>query len=103
MSLVSANTVSLLAMVLVGRLLKFIEARYLVLSGLIMAAYTLSLMVDFTDQTSSVTRTRNFDRNCSTSVRATSITGSFAGCSGMSAGIVRSVPALTQGPAQRHA
>jgi DHA2 family multidrug resistance protein len=40
-------------MVLVGRLLKFIEPRYLVLSGLILAAYTLNLMVDFTDQTSS--------------------------------------------------
>jgi DHA2 family multidrug resistance protein len=41
------------AMILVGRLLKIVEARYLVLAGLILAAYTLNLMVDFTDQTSS--------------------------------------------------
>src|SRR5262245_49607903 len=41
------------AMLLVGRLLKVIEARYLVLTGLVLAAYTLHLMVDFTDQTSS--------------------------------------------------
>jgi MFS transporter, DHA2 family, multidrug resistance protein len=41
------------AMILVGRLLKVIEARYLVLAGLLLAAYTLHLMVDFTDQTSS--------------------------------------------------
>jgi len=41
------------AMLLVGRLLKAIEARYLVLTGLVLAAYTLNLMVEFTDQTSS--------------------------------------------------
>jgi DHA2 family multidrug resistance protein len=41
------------AMLLVGRLMKVIEARYLVLTGLVLAAYTLNLMVYFTDQTSS--------------------------------------------------
>ncbi len=39
-------------MMMVGRLMKFIEARYLVLVGLLLAAFTLDQMVDFTDQTS---------------------------------------------------
>jgi MFS transporter, DHA2 family, multidrug resistance protein len=46
---------TLVAMILVGRLLKLIEARYLVLCGLVLATFTLSQMVDFTDQTSSRT------------------------------------------------
>lgn len=41
------------AMLLVGRLMKLVEARYLVFTGLVLAAYTLHLMVYFTDQTSS--------------------------------------------------
>jgi DHA2 family multidrug resistance protein len=42
-------------MILVGRLLKVIEARYLVLVGLTLATFTLNRMVGFTDQTSSST------------------------------------------------
>jgi DHA2 family multidrug resistance protein len=44
---------TLIAMMIVGRLLSVIEARYLVLCGLSLAAFTLHLMVGFTDQTSS--------------------------------------------------
>jgi DHA2 family multidrug resistance protein len=44
---------TLIAMIIVGRLLSVIEARYLVLCGLALAAFTLHLMVGFTDQTSS--------------------------------------------------
>jgi DHA2 family multidrug resistance protein len=44
---------TLIAMILVGRLMKWIEARYLVLAGLLLAAVTLYQMVGFTDQTSS--------------------------------------------------
>ena len=46
---------TLIAMIIVGRLLTMIEARYLVLGGLALATYTLSQMVSFTDQTSSQT------------------------------------------------
>jgi len=46
---------TLIAMIMVGRLLKLVEARYLVLGGLTLATYTLSQMVSFTDQTSSQT------------------------------------------------
>jgi DHA2 family multidrug resistance protein len=46
---------TLIAMMLVGKLLKIIEARYLVLAGLILATITLYQMVGFTDQTSSQT------------------------------------------------
>jgi DHA2 family multidrug resistance protein len=46
---------TLVAMIMVGRLLSFIEARYLVFAGLAVTAVTLSHMVDFTDQTSSWT------------------------------------------------
>jgi DHA2 family multidrug resistance protein len=46
---------TLVAMLMVGRLLKVIEARYLVLFGLLLTAFTLGQMVDFTDQTSSQT------------------------------------------------
>jgi DHA2 family multidrug resistance protein len=42
-------------MILVGRLLKVIEARYLVLAGLTLATLTLNRMVDFTDQTAAAT------------------------------------------------
>jgi MFS transporter, DHA2 family, multidrug resistance protein len=46
---------TLIAMVMVGRLMRMIEPRYLVLGGLALAAYTLYQMVGFTDQTSSRT------------------------------------------------
>jgi len=46
---------TLIAMVLVGRLMRVIQPRYLVLGGLVLAAYTLDQMVGFTDQTSSRT------------------------------------------------
>jgi DHA2 family multidrug resistance protein len=46
---------TLVAMVLVGRLLKVVEARYLVLAGLLLATLTLNQMVGFTDQTSART------------------------------------------------
>jgi MFS transporter, DHA2 family, multidrug resistance protein len=44
---------TLVAMVLVGQLLKVVEARYLVFTGLALASFTLHQMVGFTDQTSS--------------------------------------------------
>jgi DHA2 family multidrug resistance protein len=43
---------TLCAMLRVGRLMKIIEPRYLVLAGMLLAAFTLGQMVDFTDQTS---------------------------------------------------
>jgi len=46
---------TLVAMLLVGRLLKMIEARYLVLAGLSLAAVTLDQMAGFTELTSSQT------------------------------------------------
>jgi DHA2 family multidrug resistance protein len=46
---------TLLAMMMVGRLMKIIPPRYLVLAGMLLAAFTLGQMVDFTDQTSSRT------------------------------------------------
>jgi DHA2 family multidrug resistance protein len=46
---------TLIAMIIVGRLLKVVEARYCVLVGLALASFTLHQMVDFTDQTSSYT------------------------------------------------
>jgi DHA2 family multidrug resistance protein len=46
---------TLIAMIIVGRLLKVIEARYLVLVGLSLASFTLYQMVGFTDQTSAHT------------------------------------------------
>jgi DHA2 family multidrug resistance protein len=46
---------TLVAMMMVGRLMKLIEPRYLVLTGLLLTVYTLSNMVGFTDQTSSQT------------------------------------------------
>ena len=53
--LASRGVGTLVAMVLVGRLLRVVEARYLVLTGLTLATFTLSRMVGFTDQTSSST------------------------------------------------
>ena len=44
---------TLVAMIIVGRLLKLVEARYLVFTGLTLATITLHQMVGFTDQTSS--------------------------------------------------
>jgi DHA2 family multidrug resistance protein len=41
---------TLIAMLMVGRLLKIIEARYLVLIGLMLSAYTLNWMSGFTEQ-----------------------------------------------------
>ena len=46
---------TLVAMIVVGRLLAWIEARYLVFAGLVLASFTLYQMVGFTDQTSSQT------------------------------------------------
>lgn len=46
---------TLVAMMMVGRLLSVVEARYIVLAGLSLAAFTLHLMAGFTDQTSSDT------------------------------------------------
>jgi MFS transporter, DHA2 family, multidrug resistance protein len=46
---------TLVAMMMVGRLLKVVEARYLVLAGLALSALTLNSMVGFTDQTPSST------------------------------------------------
>ena len=46
---------TLVAMLMVGRLMKFIEPRNLVLIGMLLAAFTLYQMVDFTDQTSART------------------------------------------------
>jgi DHA2 family multidrug resistance protein len=46
---------TLVAMMLVGRLMKIVEPRYLVLTGLLLTAFTLDQMVGFTDQTSSHT------------------------------------------------
>jgi DHA2 family multidrug resistance protein len=46
---------TLAAMIVVGRLLALIEARYLVSAGLVLASITLYQMVGFTDQTSSQT------------------------------------------------
>jgi MFS transporter, DHA2 family, multidrug resistance protein len=53
--LASRGVGTLAAMIMVGRLLKVIEARYLVLTGLTLATFTLNRMVGFTDQTSSFT------------------------------------------------
>ena len=50
---------TLIAMIMVGRLMKLIEARCLVLGGLLLAVFTLHRMVDFTNQTSS-----QHDRDC---------------------------------------
>ncbi len=43
---------TLIAMMIVGRLMKLVEPRYLVLAGMLLTVFTLSQMVDFTDQTS---------------------------------------------------
>jgi DHA2 family multidrug resistance protein len=53
--LASRGVGTLIAMMLVGRLLKVIEARYLVLTGLTLSTLTLNSMVGFTDQTTSWT------------------------------------------------
>jgi DHA2 family multidrug resistance protein len=53
--LASRGVGTLIAMLIVGRLLKIIEARYLVLAGLTLATLTLNWMVDFTDQTAART------------------------------------------------
>ncbi len=53
--LASRGVGTLIAMIIVGRLLRVVEARYLVLVGLALATYTLAQMVGFTDQTSSHT------------------------------------------------
>jgi DHA2 family multidrug resistance protein len=46
---------TLAAMLVVGRLMKIVAARYLVLAGMLLAGFTLGQMVDFTDQTSPYT------------------------------------------------
>jgi DHA2 family multidrug resistance protein len=49
--LASRGIGTLIGMIAVGRLMKLIEARYLILTGLILTAFTLWQMVGFTDQT----------------------------------------------------
>jgi DHA2 family multidrug resistance protein len=46
---------TLVSMMLVGRLMKLVAARYLVLIGMLLAAFTLGQMVEFTDQTTAYT------------------------------------------------
>ncbi len=46
---------TLLAMLMVSRLMKLVQARTLVLIGIVLAAFTLGQMVDFTDQTTART------------------------------------------------
>jgi DHA2 family multidrug resistance protein len=53
--LASRGVGTLIAMIIVGRLLRTVEARYLVFTGLICASFTLHQMIDFTDQTSAHT------------------------------------------------
>ena len=53
--LASRGIGTLIAMIMVGQLLKRVEARYLVLTGLSVATYTLYEMIGFTDQTSAFT------------------------------------------------
>jgi MFS transporter, DHA2 family, multidrug resistance protein len=48
--LASRGVGTLVAMLVVGRLLKFVEARYLVLIGLLLGAFALDQMAGFTDQ-----------------------------------------------------
>ncbi len=55
MLLASRGIGTLVAMMTVGRLMRIIEARYLVLAGLLITAFTLSEMTGFTDNTSSRT------------------------------------------------
>ena len=55
MLLASRGIGTLVAMMTVGRLMQIIEARYLVLAGLLITAFTLSEMTGFTDNTSSRT------------------------------------------------
>jgi DHA2 family multidrug resistance protein len=50
--LASRGVGTLVAMLMVGRLMKVIEGRYLVLAGISLTAFTLHQMVGFTDQTS---------------------------------------------------
>jgi len=56
--LASRGVGTLVAMIMVGRLLKVVEARYLVFTGLIFATFTLWEMIGFTDQTSGWTIAR---------------------------------------------
>jgi DHA2 family multidrug resistance protein len=53
--LASRGVGTLVSMMLVGRLMKIVAARYLVLVGMLLASFTLGQMVDFTDQTSAHT------------------------------------------------
>jgi MFS transporter, DHA2 family, multidrug resistance protein len=53
--LASRGVGTLIAMIIVGRLLRVVEARYLVLTGLLCASFTLHQMISFTDQTSAHT------------------------------------------------
>jgi len=55
MLLASRGLGTLAAMMVVGRLLRFIQARYLILTGLIITSVTLYKMTGFTDYTSSRT------------------------------------------------
>lgn len=57
MLLASRGIGTLAAMMMVGRLLRFFQARYLILTGLIITTFTLWVMTGFTDYTSSRTIT----------------------------------------------
>jgi len=55
MLLASRGVGTLVGMMAVGRLLKLFEARYLILTGLVLTAYTLWQMVGFTNETQAST------------------------------------------------
>jgi DHA2 family multidrug resistance protein len=50
--LASRGVGTLFGMLMIGRLLRLIEARYLILTGLMLTAFTMYQMTGFTDQTS---------------------------------------------------
>src|SRR5262249_14593264 len=55
MLLAARGVGTLIGMMAVGRLLKMVEARYLILTGLLLTAYSLYQMVGFTNDTSAAT------------------------------------------------
>jgi len=55
MLLASRGVGTLVGMMAVGRLMKLLEARYLILTGLVLTAYTLWQMVGFTNETQAST------------------------------------------------
>src|SRR5262245_6350372 len=55
MLLASRGVGTLIGMLAVGRLLKIVEARYLIFTGLVLTAHTLYRMIGFTNETSAYT------------------------------------------------